>query len=131
MKRQLVAPAIYKHFKGKYYATMAVSNPIEKLYLCSDNGERFYLATHTETKEVVSIMEIDGKWYHSATGDSSELVLYKTLYDDTGIYARPLDMFLSEVDNIKYPYVEQKYRFELYGQEEVKGPLVYPSDIEE
>lgn len=91
LKDELAPGLLVQHFKRE---TIDVSkNPTEYLY------------------EILAVAK------HSETGE--ELVVYKSLYANDKVplgyvCARPLKMFLSEVDHDKYPNIKQTFRFEAF-----------------
>lgn len=89
MEERLQPGDVVRHFKRE---TVEDKDSMDYLYIIQS------IAQHTETKE--------------------KFVIYKALYRNDklgvnyGTYARPYDMFMSEVDHEKYPNIQQKYRFE-------------------
>ena len=103
---------IYRHFKGKYYATLGVSKPIDREEF--EEILNFGIVYHTELNRNIVIVFKDNKYYHNINVSEDELVIYTPLYfSDYPIYARPKNMFLSPVDRDKYKNATQEYRMEL------------------
>jgi len=80
--REFASGDIIQHFKRE----TVDQNSMQYLY------EFIGVATHSETRDRV--------------------VVYRALYGDKGLFVRPYEMFMEEVDHDKYPEIRQKYRFE-------------------
>ena len=80
--REFASGDIIQHFKRE----TVDQNSMQYLY------EFIGVATHSETRDRV--------------------VVYRALYGDKGLFVRPYEMFMEEVDHEKYPEIRQKYRFE-------------------
>lgn len=129
----LTYPAVYKHFKNKYYATMGCSLGATKKFiagLLKEGQVEFIgyfrlvgqeLSDGTEPdnafipfyrdKEGLYIHLVDDVWGSITPGT---LVIYKSLYDLSPVYGREVTQFFSKVDRDKYTREEypQEYRFQ-------------------
>lgn len=85
-EKELIPGTVVKHFKREMLTESERAGSTQYLY------EILAVAHHTETGE--------------------RLVVYRALYGEGKICARPLEMFLSPTDAEKYPAAKQKYRFE-------------------
>lgn len=65
------------------------------------------------------------------TETTEKMVIYRSLKNPERVFARPLDMFLSEVNHKKYPDVKAKYRFTLLDEVESEEPAEEDTTTEE
>lgn len=87
VEQRIKSGDIVKHFKRESIPHDS-SNMLEYLY------------------EVLSVDGLD-----TVTGN--RVVVYRALYGERTIFVRPFEEFMSLVDRVKYPTVQQKYRFEI------------------
>ena len=85
-------------------------SPMEKRQFQTGDIVRHFKRETVDPASDRYLYMIVGVAKHSETGE--EMMVYSPLYGDGGVFVRPLDMFLSEVDHEKYPEIRQKYRFE-------------------
>ncbi len=105
----------------------------ENLKVLKDNCDMAILEKHFERAENSTAygreVVIGGTYKHFKKGKLVKVLAVSrhserpneitVVYEcSNGVFNRPIDMFLSEVDHEKYPDAKQKYRFELVEVEE-------------
>ena len=55
------------------------------------------------------------------TESEEKLVVYQSVDNPDRVFARPLEMFMSDIDRFRYPLIRAKYRFTLVSEPEVEN----------
>lgn len=114
---ELVVPGLYKHFKGYKYVTLGIATPVGGI----PKHLKVYrtVVIHTELERRISIWDMGGEFRFYGEKEDEPLVVYVCITGENvgKMYARPMRMFMSEVDREKYPEVKQNNRFKLLENE--------------
>lgn len=81
-----------------------------------------------EPKEFQVYRHFRGKYYQvlaiaKHTETNEKLVIYRALYEPQKVYARSLEMFMSEINRKLYPDIKKRYRFELVTGDDKKPEI--------
>lgn len=114
-------------FEGRFFNIEDTKNIKEakEFYVPDEDDVNFGRLLELKTSKGKIYRHFKGDLYllidiaeHTETGD--DLVIYKALYGDCKVYARPLKMFLERVPEDKLNPTGQEYRLELYTGKSVK-----------
>lgn len=115
---------VYRHFKGGIYIVLDVVKGYSKEEDCFTDEKISEPYPNPIFYADDMNVELDVRWVSSVkdfylTDTNSDIfkpdkkyVIYRDVYNDL-TWIREYEEFMSEVDHEKYPYVDQRYRFEL------------------
>lgn len=97
------------------------SHAFHRIFKTGDIVQHFKRETLSEEEKRTNkyLYRIIGHAKHTECGE--ELMVYQALYAPFELFARPSEMFYSEVDHEKYPNISQRYRIELCSDYQKEG----------
>lgn len=101
----------YQHFKGTVYTIVGIAKPPT----AQNQGLPKFVATHTETGQLLLIWQQDESFSTADDGPSETLVLYWDLEVSEKLWARPLDNFLAVLSSGADDRASNYHRFTKVG----------------